>query len=57
MTVWANGPWTQVGAGLTSPHRISRRLPLRQAQGTGSASATPPQGGSDARCTETEGGA
>ena len=47
---------------LNSPHRISRRRPLRQAQGstfdpstssvttgsgTSSASATPPQGGSD----------
>ena len=35
------------GKALNTPHRISRRLPLRQAQGTGSASATPPQGGSD----------
>ena len=41
------------GMSLESPHRISRRRPfdpstiLRQAQGTGSASATPPQGGSN----------
>ena len=44
---------SRVGIPIDTPHRLSLRRPfdlstLRQAQGTGSASATPPQGGSDA---------